>query len=172
MQALSFLFSPSGRLRPQGFAIAATAVYVAGAAAQWLTMPVVFAQAGLWPFAVVQVALIWIWYVVHAQRLHDADRPAGLALGAAILYALSVILLLIVAMAFYKTFASGPTDTNSTSALGLILFVSVIALLAGSSSYDIGWFIMALLIVLAFVPVIVAFAVTLWAATRPSVEKA
>jgi uncharacterized membrane protein YhaH (DUF805 family) len=172
MQALNFLFSPSGRLRPRAFVIAAIAVYAAGVAAQWLTTPLVILRAGLWPFAAAQAALIWIWYAVHARRLHDADRPAGLAMAAALLYALAIILLLIVAIAFFKAFVSGPTDTNATGALGLILFVSVIALLAGSSSYDIGWFIVALLVLLACTPAIIAIVVTLWAATRPSVEKA
>jgi predicted small integral membrane protein len=42
--------------------------------------------------------------------------------------------------------------------------------LAGSSNYDFGWFVVTILMALAFVPVIVAIVVTLWAATRPSVK--
>jgi hypothetical protein len=40
--------------------------------------------------------------------------------------------------------------------------------LAGSSSYDVGWVVVVILMVLAFLPIVVAVAVTLWAATRPS----
>ena len=78
MQALRFLFSPSGRLRPQAFAVAAIAVYAAGLASQLLTTPRVIARDGLWPFAMVQVVLVWVWFSLHAKRLRDADRSIGL----------------------------------------------------------------------------------------------
>ena len=119
MQALRFLFSPSGRLSPQPFIIAAGAVYVLGVASQWLTVPAVIDRAGLWPFVVAQVVLIWVWYALHAKRLHDGGRGAGAAAGVAVLYALSVALLVIVAASFFNT--GEATDANSASALGLDL---------------------------------------------------
>jgi uncharacterized membrane protein YhaH (DUF805 family) len=133
-------------------------------------MPDVMARAGLWPFAAVQALLTWVWYALHAKRLHDADRASGLAAGASLVYALSVVLLLIIAEAFFTTSAGTMADANATSALGLILLISIIATLAGSSNYDFGWFVVTILMALAFVPVIVAIVVTLWAATRPSVK--
>jgi uncharacterized membrane protein YhaH (DUF805 family) len=168
MQALRFLFSPSGRLGPQAFAVAVIAVYAAGAASQWLTVPGVIARNGLWPFVLAQAVLIWVWFALHAKRLRDADRSTGLAAGAALLYALAVVLLLIVATAFFTTSPSAATGANPTGALGLILLLSIVASLAGSSSYDLGWFVVVILMALAFLPVVVAVAVTLWAATRPS----
>jgi uncharacterized membrane protein YhaH (DUF805 family) len=168
MQALRFLFSPYGRLRPQAFAVAVIAVYAAGAASQWLTVPGVVARNGLWPFALAQAVLIWVWFALHAKRLRDADHSAGLAAGASLLYALAVVLLLIVATAFFTTSPSAATGANPTGALGLILLLSIAATLAGSASYDVGWFVVVLLMVLAFLPIIVAVVVTLWAATRPS----
>jgi uncharacterized membrane protein YhaH (DUF805 family) len=165
MQALRFLFSTSGRLAPQAFVIAAIAVYATGAAAQYFTAPNILAHAGLWPFAVVQAVLIWIWYALHARRLHDAGCSTGLAAGAATLYALSVVLLLILATGLFATSAAGTTD-NKPDAL-IVLLVSVIAALAQSGNHGVGWFIVSALIALGFLPVIVALAVTLWAATRP-----
>jgi uncharacterized membrane protein YhaH (DUF805 family) len=169
MQPLRFLFSPSGRLTPQAFIVAAIAVYAAGAAAQWLTAPTILVHAGIWPFAAAQALLVWIWYTLHAKRLHDSDRPTGLAAGAAMLYALSIVLLLIVAVGFLKPYA-GMTDPNATAALNIILLVSVIAALAQMSSNDIGAIVVTIFIVMAFLPVIVALSVTVWAATRPSVQ--
>ena len=166
MQALRFLLSPSGRLAPQPFIAAVLAAYAAGIGAQWLTMQGVLAHAGIWPFAIAQAALIWIWYVLHAQRLHDAGRPADVAAGAAALYALSIVLLLIVAMNFFTPFA-GSTEPNATAALNIVLLIAVVAALTQTSGHDVGGLIIALCIVLAFLPVIVAIAVTLWAATRP-----
>jgi len=169
MQVLRLLFSPFGRLQPQGFVCAAIAVYAAGVASQWLTAPNLAARGGLYLFAIAQAALIWAWYALHAKRLRDAGHGPGLAAAASALYALAVVLLLILAFAFFPT-SNGATDVNATSALGLILLLSIMASLSGSASYDFGQLIVALLTVLAFMPVVVALAVTLWAATRPSAK--
>jgi hypothetical protein len=40
--------------------------------------------------------------------------------------------------------------------------------LLGSPHYDLAWLMVAILLLIAFVPVIVAVVVSLWAATRPS----
>ena len=61
-------------------------------------------------------------------------------------------------------------DANAASALGLILLVSIVAILLGSPHYDLAWLMVAILLLIAFVPVIVAVVVSLWAATRPSAE--
>jgi uncharacterized membrane protein YhaH (DUF805 family) len=167
MQALRLVFSPAGRLSPQPFIVAAVVVYVAGMVSHWLTTPDVIRRAGLWPFLAAQVVLVWIWYVLHAKRLRDGGQSAGLAAGVSVLYALSVVLLVIVAASFYGPLAGQGTDPNTASALGLILFASIIALLAGAPHYDVSWLIVAILLLLAFVPIVLAVATTVWAATRP-----
>jgi uncharacterized membrane protein YhaH (DUF805 family) len=170
MQALRFLFSPSGRMPTGPFVFAAIAVYAVGAASQVLTRPEISARGGLWLFGAIQAVLIWIWFALHAKRLRDADRAAGLAAGVSLLYALSIVLLLIVAFAFFATSSGATTDANATSGLGLILLVAIIASLSGSNNYDFAWVMAAILTILAFLPVILALAVTLWAATRPSAK--
>jgi hypothetical protein len=168
MDSLRLVLSPSGRLGPRPFAVGVLGVYVAGAASQWLTVPDVLGRLGLWPFAAVQGALIWIWYVFHAKRLHDADRPAGVAAGAALLYALAVVLLLIVGLSFFGASTDLRTSASATGALELIMVIFIVTTLLGSPSFDVGWLMVAMLMALAVVPVVVALAVTLWAATRPS----
>ncbi len=170
MQILRLLFSPRGRLPAQRFIAIAIAVYVAGAASQLLTMPDVIAHAGLWPFALAQALLIWIWFAVHAKRLNGSGRSVGLAAGVAILYALSVLLLVILAGAFYGPLIGQVPDANTASALGLILLVSIIAVLAGSPHYDLTSLLVAFLVLLALVPIVLAVLVTLWAATQPSAQ--
>jgi len=170
MQPLRLLISPSGRLRAQPFLVAAAAVYLAGVASHLLTVPDVIARAGLWPFLAVQALLIWIWFTIHAKRLHDANRAAGLAAAVSVLYALSIALLVIVAASFYSALAGQAPDANSASALGLILLVAIIAILLGSPHYDLAWLMVVILLMIAFVPLVLAAAVTLWAATRPSTE--
>ena len=167
MQALRFLFSSSGRLPPQAFAFAVVVVYLAGAASHLLTAPEVIARGGLWPFVAAQALLVWIWFALHAKRLRDAGRPTGLAAGVSLLYALSVVLLIIITASFYNALAGEVPDANTASTLGLILLVSIVAVLLGSPHYDLAWLTVAILLLIAFVPVIVAIVVTLWAATRP-----
>ena len=167
MQAFRILFSPAGVLAPGTFIVVAALIYFAGAASHALTAPDVIIRAGLWPFLAVQVVLIWVWYAVHAKRLRDSGRTVGIAAGVALLYTLSIALLVIVAVSFYGTLAADAHDPNPASALGLILFVSIIAILAGAPHYDIGWLIVVILVVLALLPIVLAVVTTLWAATRP-----
>jgi hypothetical protein len=170
MHVLRLIFSPYGRLLPPPFVLAAVVVYLAGAASQALSAPDISARYGLWPFALAQALLIRVWFVLHAKRLRDAGRGIGLAAGAALLYALSIVLTLILAVSFSGTLTAPAADANVASALGLILLLSIVMLLLGSSQYDLTSLVVAVLLVLAFVPVLVAVAVTLWAATRPSEE--
>src|SRR5437588_591025 len=86
--------STKGRLAPRAFALGAVVVYAAGLAAQFLLSAEVLARAGLWPFVIVQAALLWAWLVLHVRRLRDAGEPAAAAIGIALIYALSLAMLL------------------------------------------------------------------------------
>ena len=169
MQALGFVLSPNGRLRPQPFVYGALGVYLFGIASHLLTAPDVVARGGLWPFIVAQAALIWIWFVLHAKRLQDAGRGNGLAVGVGLLYVLSIVLLLILADSFFNTSDGPMMNANATGALGLILLLYVVSTLLGATHYDLAWVVVAILTLMAFLPIVAALILTLWAATRPSV---
>jgi uncharacterized membrane protein YhaH (DUF805 family) len=170
MQTLRLLFSPAGRLPQPTFILLAALVYVAAAASQALTLSGVIKSAGLWPFLAAQIVLIWIWYVLHAKRLRDAGKPVGLAVATALLYVLSVALLIIIAGAFLGSLAGQGADANTVSALGLILFVSIVALLAGMPRDNLAWLMVAILLLIAYLPIMLAVVTTAWAATRPTAE--
>ncbi|MGA8612978.1 MAG: hypothetical protein WB760_15030 [Xanthobacteraceae bacterium] len=170
MRALRLLFSPSGRLERQAFVFAAVGVYAAGVVSQWLTGPGIMAWGGVWPFATVQVVLIWIWFSLHAKRLHDADRSAGVAGAAAIVYFLAVMLLLFLLGTFFGEVSTSAHDLNATSALTLILFIWIVAILSGTPGANLYW-LGVLVLVAAALPIIFTVAVTLWAATRPSMQE-
>src|SRR3954469_15663424 len=89
-----------GRLAPKPFALGAIAVYIAGIAAQGLLSTEVMARAGLWPFIIAQAALIFIWVVLHTRRLRDAGQGPAAAIGVALIYILSLGLLLML-VAFF-----------------------------------------------------------------------
>jgi hypothetical protein len=63
-------------------------------------------------------------------------------------------------------------NANATSALGLILLFYIVATLLGSMQYDLAWVVVAILTLLAILPIVVTLAFTIWAATRPSVATA
>jgi uncharacterized membrane protein YhaH (DUF805 family) len=171
MRALALFLLPTGRLSASPFVFAAIIVYLAGVASQALTTPAVVARAGPWLFAAVQALLIWIWYVLHAKRLRDADRSVGPAIAASLLYGLSIILLLILAAAFYEPIAGEVPDASAASALGLILLVAVVGVLLGSPHYDSASLVVTILVLLSFLPLVIAVGVTVWAATRPAGER-
>jgi uncharacterized membrane protein YhaH (DUF805 family) len=171
VSGLSFL-SPSGRLRPQPFLIAIVAVYIAGALSHWLTVPDVIARLGLWAFAAAQAVLTWLWFVLHAKRLHDAGRGEGLAIAVVLLYVLSLILLLLLATNFFAGSEAGSLGGSSaTSALELVLLLYIVMTLAGPAQYDLTWIVVVILAMFAFVPVLVALLFTLWTATRTGSAK-
>jgi uncharacterized membrane protein YhaH (DUF805 family) len=170
MRTLGLLFSPSGRLGRQAFVLAVMGVYAAGVASQWLTTTRIMALGGVWPFGVVQILLVWIWFSLHAKRLHDADRSAGTAAAAAIIYFLAVALLLVLLGAFFGGIAAQTQDPNATGALTLILFIWIIAILSGAPAANIYW-LGVVILVAAALPIIFSAAVTLWAATRPSIQE-
>jgi uncharacterized membrane protein YhaH (DUF805 family) len=171
MEVIDF-FSPAGRLRPQPFLIAIAAVYIAGALSHWLTVPDVIARLGLWAFAAAQAALTWLWFVLHAKRLHDAGRGEGLAIAVAILYLLSLVLLLLLATNFFAGSEPGSLgNVSATGALELVLLLYIVMTLAGPTQYDLTWIVLIILTFFAFVPVLVALLFTLWTATRTSIAK-
>src|SRR5437764_962155 len=88
------LISTQGRLGRKPFAVGVLTVYAAGIASQVLLSAEVIARAGLWPFIIVQLALIWAWLVLHIRRLRDAGKAPAAAIGVASIYALSLALLL------------------------------------------------------------------------------
>ena len=91
----SSLLSRDGRLAPRTFALVVIAVYLASFASQMLLSAPVTAQVSVVPFVLVQVALIWLWIVLHTRRLRDAGRPTGIVIGIAMIYVLEVVLLVL-----------------------------------------------------------------------------
>ena len=169
MPAVFSFFSPAGRLRPQPFLAAIAAVYIAGALSHWLTVPDVIARLGLWVFAAAQAALIWLWFVLHAKRLHDAGRGEGLAIAVALLYVLSLVLLVLLATNFFAGSEPGSLgNASATNALELVLLLYIVMTLTGPMQYDLTWIVVVILTLFALVPVLVALFFTLWTATRTS----
>jgi uncharacterized membrane protein YhaH (DUF805 family) len=171
MHAFSHLFSPAGRLTSRPFIRAALAVYLLGVASQYLTTADVVQRGGLWPFVVVQFVVVWIWFCLHARRLHDAGRSSDLAAAVGLFYLLSVVLLLIIADGFFVTNNPPFGDANAGGALWLILLLYVVSALAGSTQYDLAWVVVAILIFMTVVPVIAALICTVWSAKLPSTGK-
>jgi hypothetical protein len=63
------------------------------------------------------------------------------------------------------------TDPTTASALGLILFVSIVAMLSGAPRDSLAWLMVAILLLIAYLPIVLAVVTTAWAATRPTTER-
>src|SRR6185295_9946731 len=120
--------STQGRLARKPFALGVLGIYLAGIAAQALLSGAVTARAGLWPFIIVQAALIWVWLVLHVRRLRDAGQAPAAAIGVALVYTLALGVLLVLflfAIVFKPDFG-----VFTTILKGLILIAFLPALIS------------------------------------------
>jgi protein-S-isoprenylcysteine O-methyltransferase Ste14 len=162
--------SPSGRLAPLPFALAVLVVYLVSFGSQVLLSPPVTQWAGVWAFTLLQAALIWLWIVLHGNRLRDAGRPTGLALGVACVYALEVVLLVLMVWLLLSAGLNKPDEgASNASILQLFVILYLLALLTGDPNPDgLQIWIMGF-VVLMLLPVLIALGFSIWAGTRPSV---
>jgi uncharacterized membrane protein YhaH (DUF805 family) len=168
---MTFFLAPSGTLSRGRFLPAVLAVYAAGFASQMLTAPVVLEKLGLWPFAAIQLLLLWCWYVVHARRLRDAGRSAGLAMGIAIIYLLALVLMLMV-LAF--TMPEGKTDDTVplSSIVGLYLLLWIFGVFGDRPSLGVVEIYAFALLAVAAMPFVLVVGCSLYAGLRRSVPAA
>lgn len=171
MNALASFASTQGRIARKPFALGVLALYAAGIAAQALLLGDVIARFGLWPFVVVQAALIWAWLVLHIRRLRDAGEGPAAAIGIALIYILSLGLLLMLVVFFTNPDAgSGPVGENpasdAASATLLVLFLFAILF-----KPDFGVFTTILkgLILIAFMPLAISLLFSIRTGMRRSV---
>jgi uncharacterized membrane protein YhaH (DUF805 family) len=167
MHALRYLFSPAGRLEPRPFIVGAIGIYLVGVTSQILTTADAARRVGLLPYVAVQFVLVWVWFCLHSKRLHDAGRSSGLALGVGLFYLLSAVLLLILTDSFMPTSDQLLGNADAAGALWMAMLVYVVTILGGSSPYAIPALV-AVLIAQAILPIIIALAVTVWAARLQS----
>jgi uncharacterized membrane protein YhaH (DUF805 family) len=147
-----------GRLAPKPFALGVAAVYIAGIAAQALLVGEVTARAGLWPFIIAQLALIAVWLVLHVRRLRDAGQGPAAAIGVALIYALSIGLLLMLAVFLTHPGAVTPHAGESPASDAAAGTLRVIFLFNILFTPDFGVFsiILKSLILIAFMPVAIS----------------
>lgn len=166
MNPIALAFSSAGRLARAPFAMAVVVMYLLGFASQTLLSGAVLARAGIWLFALSQAVLLWVWFVLHAKRLRDADRGIGAALGIAIVYGLAMVFLLLMAAIFLSPMPA--TDTTSDALGTWIVLVFLIEIL--TEAPDLGWFgvvLMAIALTM-LTPILIVLGFSIWAGTRPS----
>jgi uncharacterized membrane protein YhaH (DUF805 family) len=173
MESFAPHFSASGRIAPKPFALGVLIVYVASFLSQVLISPPLSGRGGLYVFAIVQIALVWMWYTLHAKRLNDAGRAAGSALAIAVLYALAIVLLVLLVEPLLAP------DTNAavapaprSSFVGLWVFLLIIVVLSGWSDFGIFYIFAVGTLVLILAPIAIAVGFSIWTGTRPSVARA
>lgn len=157
MDPVAFLDPTKGGLAPRRFALGVSAVWIAGIATQFLLTGEVVGRTGLWPFIVVQAALIWLWLLLHVRRLRDAGEGPAAAVGVALIYLLSIALLVLL-VAFFThpdATATGGENPAGDAATGTLLMLFLFAIVFKP---DFGVFTTILkgLILIAFVPSVIS----------------
>ena len=171
MNALASAASTQGRIARKPFALGVLGIHLAGIAAQALLLGDIISRFGLWPFVVVQMALIWAWLVLHIRRLRDAGQGPAAAIGIALIYILSLGLLLMLVVFFTNPEAgSGPVGDNpaSDAATATLLVFFLFAILFRP---DFGVFTTILkgLILIAFLPLAISLVFSIHTGLRRSV---
>jgi len=168
MESLVSFFSASGRIAPGPFALGVVLVYVLSFLSQVLISPPMTARGGVLPFALAQAALTWAWFVLHAGRLRDADRPIGAALGIAVLYALAIVLL----MLLIEPIIGGGAGVMATEAprfnpIELWVFLLLFTAFTAQAGLDFFHYFALGVLILILMPVVIAVCFSIWAGTRP-----
>jgi uncharacterized membrane protein YhaH (DUF805 family) len=177
MESFAAIVSASGRIARKPFWIGVIAVYAASFLTQFLLAAPVTARAGVVPFVLVQAAIAWAWFVLHARRLRDAGRPVGLAVALSVLYVLAIVLLLLVMVAATApgsstTVAPAVDQPPSPSIFDLFLVLFLLGLAFGDPSLGMFGYILLGVIALILLPILIAVAFTIWVGTRPGAPAA
>jgi uncharacterized membrane protein YhaH (DUF805 family) len=165
------LVSTQGRLARKPFAVGVIVVYAAGIGSQVLLSGEALARAGLWPFIIIQAALIWAWLVLHVRRLRDGGKGPAVATGVALIYALSLALLLMLIAFFTNPDAVGsPGSSDNPAGDAAASTLLVLFLLAIVLKPDFGVFttILKSLILIAFLPAAISLLFSIRTGLRPS----
>jgi uncharacterized membrane protein YhaH (DUF805 family) len=164
MGLFKLALSPAGRVSPRLFARAVTAVYVAGVLSFLLLTASVTAVSGVLAFVLAQAVVIWAWLALHAKRLRDADRPIGLALAIAALYALSVVLLLLLIVLIMA--GDAPADDAPRRTIDLFMVISSLGAIVQHPRIGATGSLIIGFLALSLMPAAIALFFSVWAGTR------
>jgi uncharacterized membrane protein YhaH (DUF805 family) len=164
----SLAHSQTSRLARGPFIIAALAVYALSFVSQMLLSAPVTARMSVLPFVLVQIALIWLWIVLHRRRLRDAGRPTGIVIGIAAIYALEVVLLTLLIWIVSSPSGASNFADDGAGVFHLFAIVYLLGVMTGDPSLgSLQIWLMGFAVVM-FLPILIAIGFSLWAATRPS----
>jgi len=171
MDAMRPIFLASGRIPPRPFAITILLLYVVAFLSQILLAAPVTARLGFWPFTVLQAALIWLWFALHASRLRDSGRGIGPAIGIACLYALAVILLMLLVGALDTPAMHRPGSGRAAHASVVQLFVvlDMITRILGNPDPAGFGFILLVFMAMILIPILVAIGFSIATSRHASV---
>jgi uncharacterized membrane protein YhaH (DUF805 family) len=158
----------TSRLARGPFIVAVVAVYALSFVSQMLLSAPVTSRMSVAPFVLVQIVLIVAWIVLHRRRLHDAGRPAGIAIGIAMIYALEMVLLTLLIW-----IVSAPSGTSNFADDGAGVFhlfavLYLLGVLSGDPNLGALQIWLMGFAVVMFLPILIAICFSVWAATRPS----
>ena len=160
--------SQKARLARGPFTVAVIAVYLASFASQTLLSPPVTAQAGVALFVLAQIALIWVWIVLHTRRLRDAGRPNGIVFGIAMIYVLEVVLLVLLIWLILGSIGPNGGAGSDAGIFQLFIILYLLGQMTGDPNLGVLQIWMMGFVAVMLLPIVIAVSFSLWTATRPS----
>jgi uncharacterized membrane protein YhaH (DUF805 family) len=158
----------TSRLARGPFILAALAVYVVSFVSQMLLSAPVTVQVGVVPFVLVQVALVWLWIVLHTRRLRDAGRPTGIVIGIAMIYMLEIVLLVLLISLILASAGPSGGASSDASIFQLFVILYLLGMMTGDPTLGALQIWMLGFAVVLLLPVAIAVVFSLWTATRTS----
>ncbi|MGD9921934.1 MAG: hypothetical protein AB7V13_10865 [Pseudorhodoplanes sp.] len=161
--------TPSGDLEQGPYALALAGLLFGAILSNILSAPAITTGFGLWPFIVTQLVLLWLWYVLTAKRLRNAERSV-LGVTAVALIALIAIVLLFVILQLQAGEANpslaGPWLPASIGVLlyPLVFLLNVVTGPAANPQDS----TIAVLSLFALAPLLLMIWYSAWAAMQPS----
>jgi uncharacterized membrane protein YhaH (DUF805 family) len=160
---------PSGDLDQGPYARALIGLAIGAVLSNMLSAPAISDTFGLWPFAVTQLALLWLWFALTARRLRSAERSVLGVTAVTLIAAIAVILLTIMLLLQYTDLESGHAVPWVPASIGTLIypFVFLFNVMARppAASQDVT---VAALSAFTVAPLLLMIWYSVWAALQPA----
>jgi uncharacterized membrane protein YhaH (DUF805 family) len=164
MNAAALFVSMNGTLKPGPFALAAIAIYLFNFAISSVVDGSMLSRIGVAPLFLVQMALTWIWYAIHAKRLRDAGRGTTIALILAVVYAFFVTLWMVL-----FSVAQTPASSDSGNPIGMLVVILLLAYAFNTGDFGGLAILVVAVVLLPFIYALLVFVYSLVTGLRKSI---
>jgi uncharacterized membrane protein YhaH (DUF805 family) len=160
---------PTGDIDQGPYARALIGLAIGAVLSNMLSATAISDTFGLWPFAVTQLALLWLWFALTARRLNNAERSVLGVTAVSLIAAIAVVLLTIMLLLQFTDPDAGAAAPWVPASIGTLIypFVFVFNRVTGppAAAQDLT---VAILAAFTVAPLLLMIWYSIWAALQPS----